>query len=415
MCSPVNGNWPETSSNRMTPSDQMSDRASTVFDELHLLGRHVERGSHDGVRLRHRHAPGGRPRDLRDAEVEHLDGELPVGPTDAEEVRRLEVAVHDAERVRLGDGLARLQHELGGLLHRQRAALARARPTRSRPCEVLHDHVRSAVVERAHVDDARHVLALDLHRRARLALEAGDGVAVLQHLGQQELDRHPLVELQVMGGDDDAHAARRRAPGRRGTCRRGRRRVGRRDRARWQGGCPASARPSETRRSGPVVTPRAQRGLMASIAGTGRQSVSKCESDRLDGGGRGRPRSAMLSTFRRGLPVIRILWGALTFSTVLVVVVSVIVKTDPQAALQPGQLPVLALVAVGAAVASFVLPARMAGQAIPKRPAIVEESRARMDRSRVGLRMPRRPRAAPWGAARRASSCRWRCRRWCRW
>lgn len=70
--------------------------------------------------------------------------------------------------------------------------------------------------------------------------------------------------------------------------------------------------------------------------------------------------------------MIRILWGALTFSTVLVVVVSVIVKTDPQAALQPGQLPVLALVAVGAAVASFVLPARMAGQAIPKRPAIVE-------------------------------------------
>jgi hypothetical protein len=80
----------------------------------------------------------------------------------------------------------------------------------------------------------------------------------------------------------------------------------------------------------------------------------------------------MLSTFRRGLRVIRILWGALTLSTVLLVVVSVIVQQDPRAALQPGQLPMLAVVALGAAVASFVLPARMARQAPLKRAAIGE-------------------------------------------
>jgi hypothetical protein len=80
----------------------------------------------------------------------------------------------------------------------------------------------------------------------------------------------------------------------------------------------------------------------------------------------------MLGTFRRALPVIRILWGALTLSTVLLVVVSVIVQQDPQAALQPGQLPVLAVLALGSAVASFVLPARMAAKAPLKRPEIVE-------------------------------------------
>ena len=80
----------------------------------------------------------------------------------------------------------------------------------------------------------------------------------------------------------------------------------------------------------------------------------------------------MLGTFRRGMRVIRILWGALTLSTVLLVVVSVVAQKDPQAALQPGQLPVLAVVALGAAVASFVLPARLARQASLKRPAMGE-------------------------------------------
>ena len=57
------------------------------------------------------------------------------------------------------------------------------------------------------VDDARDVLALDLHRRARLAREARDGLGVAERLGQEELERDLLVELDVVRGDDDAHAA----------------------------------------------------------------------------------------------------------------------------------------------------------------------------------------------------------------
>jgi hypothetical protein len=75
------------------------------------------------------------------------------------------------------------------------------------PLEVLHDHVRRAVLERAHVDHARDVLALDLHRRPRLAREAGDRLGVAERLGQEELERDLLVELDVVRGDDDPHPA----------------------------------------------------------------------------------------------------------------------------------------------------------------------------------------------------------------
>ena len=53
---------------------------------------------------------------------------------------------------------------------RQRAPLAK--PTRQiATLEMLHHHVRSTVLEVAHVDDPHDVLALDSHRRPRFAFE----------------------------------------------------------------------------------------------------------------------------------------------------------------------------------------------------------------------------------------------------
>ena len=78
--------------------------------------------------------------------------------------------------------------------------------------QVLHDHVGRAVVQVPDVDDPCAVLALDLDRGARLLLEASHRSGVCQCVRQQELDRHPLVELQVVRGDDDAHAARTEHP-----------------------------------------------------------------------------------------------------------------------------------------------------------------------------------------------------------
>ena len=73
--------------------------------------------------------------------------------------------------------------------------------------EVLHHHVRRAGLERADVDDARDVLALDLRRGARLAGEARDDLGVRRGLRQEELERDALAELEVHRRDDDAHPA----------------------------------------------------------------------------------------------------------------------------------------------------------------------------------------------------------------
>src|SRR5262249_30523916 len=54
---------------------------------------------------------------------------------------------------------------------------------------------------------AGHVLTLDLHGGARFAREARDGLRVLHRLGEEELQRDPLFELQVRRRDDYAHAA----------------------------------------------------------------------------------------------------------------------------------------------------------------------------------------------------------------
>ena len=105
---------------------------------------------------------------LRDAEVEHLDEKLSVRAPNAEEVRGLQVAVDDPERVRVGDGLAGLKDEVDGQLDGQGAPLLDPRREVA-ALEVLHDDVRRAVLQRADVEHASDVLALDLHGGSRLA------------------------------------------------------------------------------------------------------------------------------------------------------------------------------------------------------------------------------------------------------
>ena len=74
-----------------------------------LLGRAVRRRERRELPLRLRH-PLIRRRlhDLRDAEVEQLHDRVPVGAIGEEEIRRLEIAVHDPVRVRFGDAFANL-------------------------------------------------------------------------------------------------------------------------------------------------------------------------------------------------------------------------------------------------------------------------------------------------------------------
>ncbi len=118
----------------------------------------------------------------------------------------------DAERVRLGDRVARLEDEVDRLLDAATAPVALSQPARSPPSRysmTMYGAPFSSVPTSMH---ARDVLALDLDRGARLAREAGDGLGVAERLGQEELEGDLLVELDVVRRDDDAHAAHAEHP-----------------------------------------------------------------------------------------------------------------------------------------------------------------------------------------------------------
>ena len=144
--------------------------------------------------------------DLGDAEVEHLHDLRAVGARREEEVPWLEIAVHHALRVRLGDRLARLKDVFCSQFDGEGGAASDQ--TRERLAfEVLHDDERRAVLGDLDVEHARDVWALELHEGAGLALEARDHVGLVHRLAAQELERDVLVEAQVTREHDDAHAA----------------------------------------------------------------------------------------------------------------------------------------------------------------------------------------------------------------
>jgi hypothetical protein len=87
------------------------------------------------------------------------------------QVRGLEVAVHDAQEVRLGDGLACLQHVVDGLGRVQTAATLEHH-VQVLTLEELHDDVGRSRLERVDVEDARDVLGADSGGCARLLQEA---------------------------------------------------------------------------------------------------------------------------------------------------------------------------------------------------------------------------------------------------
>ena len=190
----------------MTPSDQMSLRPSTSLRRAHLLRRHVERRPD-----RHAGRRGGRRRrvrvgrDLRDAEVEHLEDAL-AGLLGQEQVRRLEIAVNDAGGVRLGDCDASLQDEVDGALDGKGAVDAQL-GLEVAASQELHDHVRPAALVGVHVEHLHDVRTADARARASFALESLDRIGQGEDLLPQELDRDALAQAQVLGLEDEAHAS----------------------------------------------------------------------------------------------------------------------------------------------------------------------------------------------------------------
>lgn len=172
-----------------------------------LFGRHVRRRAQEHVALRERGGclVGAGVHHLGDAEVEHLDVHGAVGARDTEEVGWLQIAMHDSESVGFVDALAGLQDDLDGLRDGEGSALLHP-SEQILALEVFHHHVGNARLQRAHVEDAGHVRAFDLRHQLSFPDEATEALAVLPGLVPQELERDALLEVDVLGGDDQAHA-----------------------------------------------------------------------------------------------------------------------------------------------------------------------------------------------------------------
>jgi len=167
-----------------------------------LLGRHVLRGPEQ------RAGAGPRRqllvelgRELGDPEVEDLG----VAFEGDEDVVGLEVAMHDADRVRRGERREHLAHDLDQAAERHRARL-RDRGERL-ALDVLHHDERPAVGQLRHVDDADDALVADQIDRAPLGEEPLEQLGVPRALIRQDLDRHAAADRRLHREVDAAHAA----------------------------------------------------------------------------------------------------------------------------------------------------------------------------------------------------------------
>ena len=120
------------------------------------------------------------------------------------EVCGLEIAMNHSEGVRFGKRLGGLEQVIDRQLERD-APLLFEQLLEVLPLQVLHDHVRSAARQRGHVENAHHVFASNLDRRSPLAEKPCNERRIVRELGEQELDRDSLLELQVHCCEDDPH------------------------------------------------------------------------------------------------------------------------------------------------------------------------------------------------------------------
>ena len=205
----------ELAGEQLEEGDAERPDVASVIDVLRapdLLRRHVRRRTEDRLRLGEVRVDHALLSDrLRDAEVEDLHERGSVGALGDEEVRRLEIAMDDADGMRARDRFAHLEKVVGRDRRRHRTALAKDGGEVSAD-EVLHHDVRSAALERAGIEHAHDVLALDLDDGASLACEALRVDLVAGRLRPEELDRDELAERLVTCGDDEPHAARADQP-----------------------------------------------------------------------------------------------------------------------------------------------------------------------------------------------------------
>jgi hypothetical protein len=130
-------------------------------------------------------AAAGLAEQLGDAEVQQL--ELAIGTH--QHVRRLEVAVQDQPRVRVRDGISRIDHQAQAVATDRRTLLDVAVDVFA--VNVFQDQDRAGCRRRADagIEQSRDVGLVEPSQDAALALEAGLA-ALTKKPGLQELDGH---------------------------------------------------------------------------------------------------------------------------------------------------------------------------------------------------------------------------------
>jgi len=171
-----------------------------------LLGRHVGHRAEHLSRARDRAAGGQRgldvrrPRRRRKAEVEHLHAALVAH----HHVGRLQIAMNDALAVRGGEGVGDRDGQLQKAGQRQ---LASGDQRRERtPRDVFH-HEQARRADLFDAEQRDDVGVIERCDGLRLALEAGETLAVVGEVRRQRLDRHLALEARVAREVNLAHPA----------------------------------------------------------------------------------------------------------------------------------------------------------------------------------------------------------------
>ena len=176
---------------------------------MNLLGRHVVRGPNDRAAAGHLR-PDVAFEELGQPKVQNL-GRLAIAALGDDDVLRLEVAVHDASRMRIGDGPGHLRAEIGhasewhGPFFFENFGQIFA-------VHVLHHEVEGAGLRATEVEYMNRVGVVEAGRRLRFAMEASHVLRLLLKLSMQQLDGHHLADLGVL---DAIHGAHRTASDRR--------------------------------------------------------------------------------------------------------------------------------------------------------------------------------------------------------
>jgi hypothetical protein len=171
-----------------------------------LLGRHVQRRADQASSARQGadllHVLG---HDLGDAEIHELHHALAVVALGEEEVRRLDIAMHDPGGVRLLQPSASLRHDARRELRREWAEAIEDFTDILAVQELHHEEGRAALDP--DVEDLRDVLGLDLARRSRLDLKALEELRVGRVLGRDDLDGDAPPGPRVASLEDGPHSS----------------------------------------------------------------------------------------------------------------------------------------------------------------------------------------------------------------